>query len=263
MDFQENKQTEVPADNARSSENNNGPSCPDGQSYGNHNGSPYQNGQPYGNHNGSPYQNGQPYQNRPPYGNGAPYPAPQQPYGNHANMPGQNNGPYRGNTPYGNQYPNRNGQQGGGDPDTNNYDLNHFYQNNRYNNNYPYYDRNSYRIPVAEPGSSLAKAAMICGILSIIFCLTFTVYPAFVLGSVAIILALLSKGRRSSLFTNARTGIICATIGLIFNAILVTSSVAYVFTNPEQMEKFNEQWEQIYGVPFDDMMDDIMENNGY
>lgn len=304
MDFQENRQTEVPADNAQPAENNNGPSYPNGrpqessngfpysngqpqessngspyqngqpyensngspyqgQPYENSNGSPYQNGRPYGNGSGSPYQNGQPYQGRPPYGNGTPYPAPQQPYGNNANAPGQNNNPYQSNTPYGNQYPNGNCYQGGYTPNANNYNPNRYNQNNGYNNNHPYYNRNTYRLPVAEPGSSLANAAMICGILSIVFCFTFTVYPAFMLGSISIILALLSKGRRSNLFSKARTGIICATIGLILNTVIITSSVMYVFTNPEQMEKFNEQWEQIYGESFDDMMDDIMGNHDH
>lgn len=274
MDFQENRQTEVSTDNAQSVENvenNNTPSGQNGQPYENSSLSPCQSGQSYGNNSGSPAQNGQPcnngsgtpYQGRPPYGNGTPYPAPQQPYGNndHANVSGPNGNPYRNNMPYGNQYPNGNGYH----PNANNYNPNSYNPNsynpnNGYHNQYPYYGRNAYQIPVAEPGSNLAKAAMICGILSIIFCLTFTVYPAFVLGSVAVILALLSKGRRNKLFSQARTGIICAVIGLVMNAVILTSSLAYVFTNPEGREEFNRQWERIYGEPFDDMMKDMLEN---
>lgn len=245
MDFQENRQTEVSTDNAQSVENVENNNTPSGQ-----------NGQPCNNGSGTPYQG------RPPYGNGTPYPAPQQPYGNndHANVPGPNGNPYRNNMPYGNQYPNGNGYQNGYHPNANNYNPNSYNPNNGYHNQYPYYGRNAYQIPVAEPGSNLAKAAMICGILSIIFCLTFTVYPAFVLGSVAVILALLSKGRRNKLFSQARTGIICAVIGLVMNAVILTSSLAYVFTNPEGREEFNRQWERIYGEPFDDMMKDMLEN---
>ena len=297
MDFQENRQTEVSTDNAQSVENNSAPSgqnelpyennsgspyqngqpyesnssspYQNGQPYESNNGSPYQNGQPYGSNNGSPYQNGQPYgngsgapyQSMPPYGNGTPYPAPQQPYGNNANATGQNRNPYRNNTPYGNQYPNGNGYQGSYHPNTNNYNPNNYNPNSGYNNQYPYYGRNAYQIPTAEPGSNLAKAAMICGILSIIFCLTFTIYPAFVLGSIAVILALLSKGRRNKLFSQARTGIICAVIGLVMNAIILTSSLVYVFTNPEGRAEFNRQWERIYGESFDEMMGNSIENN--
>ena len=94
MDFQENRQTEVSTDNAQSVENVENNNTPSGQ-----------NGQPCNNGSGTPYQG------RPPYGNGTPYPAPQQPYGNndHANVPGPNGNPYRNNMPYGNQYPNGNG----------------------------------------------------------------------------------------------------------------------------------------------------------
>lgn len=270
MDFQENRQTEVSTDNAQSVENNNAPSEQNRQPYDNGSGSSYQNGQPGANNSGSSYQNGQPYgngsgapyQGRPPYGNGTPYPAPQQPYGNNsnANTPGQNGNPYRNNTPYGNQYPSGNGYPNGYRPNTDNYNPNRYNPNNGYNNQYPYYSRNAYQIPAAEPGSSLAKAAMICGILSIIFCFTFTVYPAFVLGSVSVILALLSKGRRNKLFSQAKTGIICAVIGLVMNAVILTSSITYVFTNPEGREEFNRQWERIYGESFDDMMKDMMGN---
>ena len=258
--------------NGQPYENNNGSTYQNRQPYGNNSGSPYQDGQPYGNNNGTPYQstqpygsNGAPYQSMPPYGNGTPYPAPQQPYENNknANVPAQNGNSYRNNTPYGNQYPNANGYQGSYHSNTNNYNSNNYNPNNGYNNQYPYYGRNAYQIPAAEPGSNLAKAAMICGILSIIFCFTFTVYPAFVLGSVAVILALLPKGRRNKLFSQARTGIICAAIGLIINAIILASSLVYVFTNPEGREEFNRQWERIYGEPFDDMMEDRMENNDY
>lgn len=270
MDFQENRQTEVSTDNAQSVENNNAPSEQNRQPYDNGSGSSYQNGQPGDNNSGSSYQNGPPYGNgsgapyhgRPPYGNGTPYPAPQQPYGNNsnANTPGQNGNPYRNNTPYGNQYPSGNGYPNGYRPNADNYNPNRYNPNNGYNNQYPYYSRNAYQIPAAEPGSSLAKAAMICGILSIIFCFTFTVYPAFVLGSVSVILALLSKGRRNKLFSQAKTGIICAVIGLVMNAVILTSSITYVFTNPEGREEFNRQWERIYGESFDDMMKDMMGN---
>ncbi|MCM1174387.1 MAG: hypothetical protein NC341_04975 [Blautia sp.] len=308
MDFQENRQTEipaqeqavnqdaapvsqqasneVPADNAQSAENRNGPSYQNGQPQEAGSGPSYPNGQPSGNNNSSPYPGGQPYQNRPPYGNGTPYPAPQQPCGSQAGAPNQNHNACRSNTPYGNQYPNGsnypngnqypngsnypNGNQypnGNSYPNQNGYpggyNPNGYRPNNGYNNNYPYYNRNSYQIPAAEPGSSLANAAMICGILSMVSCLTFTVYPAFMLGSVAIILALLSRGRRSSLFSKAKTGIICAAVGLVLNAVILTSSITYVFTNPEGRAEFNRTWEKIYGMPFDDMIDDMMENNSF
>ncbi len=218
-----------------------------------------QNGRPYTDSTGSSQPGGQPYQGRPPYGNGTPYPSAQQPYGSSQSAPPANGSPGQNRTPYGNSTP------GGYGP------------NNRYNpyssdrggiqNGYPvnqhYYHPDMYRVPRQEPGGSLANAAMILGILAGIFGLIFPIYPAFALGSTAIVLALLSKGRRPGLLPKARTGIICATAGLILNIIVTAVTVVPVMTDPDLRKDFERQWEEIYGVPFDEMMDDIMENNGY
>lgn len=209
-----------------------------------------QNQVPYGNQPESQGQNQVPYNNQPgpqnqnqvPYGN---QPGPQNqnqiPYGNQ--MPPQNRNPYYGNNqPYQNPYGN----------------------NGNYGNGYPQFPDNGYRQTVypvrpAEPGSSLANAAMILGIITLICCFTFTVYPAFILGSIAILLALLSKGRRPALFPKARTGIICATIGLVLNTLLLTSAVVMVFTNSEFKQEVNEIMETQYGMSFDEMINEITE----
>lgn len=194
------------------------------QATGSYNQQPAQGQPPYG------YDRQTPYQNRLPYGNNNGY---QNPYQNAY----QGSNPQQGNTPYGS--PNQN------------------------DNGYPYYNRGAYQLPPKEPGSGFAGAAMILGILSIVFCLTFTVYPAFILGSIAIVLALLSKGSRSTLLDKARTGIICGTIGLITNTILVTSVVVMLFTNPELRDEVNKTFERQYGVTFDEMMDEILEESGF
>lgn len=135
------------------------------------------------------------------------------------------------------------------------------YNHNPYNNNYPYYNRGNYQLPFAEPGSSLAKAAMIVGIIAIVSCFTFTVYPPFILGSIAIVLALLSKGRRTKLFSNAKTGIICAVSGIALNTIIVASIVYLIFTNPYVREMVNQEYERQFGTTFDEMIEEIMEGN--
>lgn len=132
------------------------------------------------------------------------------------------------------------------------------YNHNPYDNNaYPYYSRDVYRLPVAEPGSSLAKAAMVLGIIAIASCFTFTVYPPFILGSIAIVLALLSKGRRPKLFSNAKTGIICAVSGIVINTMIIVFIIFLLFTSPHLRDIFEEQ----YGITFDEMMEEIIEGN--
>ena len=214
---------------------------PQGQNqvpYGNQPGPQNQNQVPYGNQSGPQNQNQVPYGNQP-----GPQNQNQIPYGNQ--MPPQNQNPYYGNnqpyqSPYGNNW--------------------------NYGNGYPQFPDNGYRqivYPVrpAEPGSSLANAAMILGIIALICCFTFTVYPAFILGSIAILLALLSKGRRPVLFPKARTGIICATIGLVLNTLLTTSAIVMVFTSDELRQEMNEIMESQYGMSFDEMIDEIIEGS--
>lgn len=146
-------------------------------------------------------------------------------------------------------------------PNSNNYNSN----NNNYNpnNNYPYYDRSAYQRPLAEPGSSFASASMVLGIISIISSFTFTVYPAFVLGSIAIVLALLSKGRRPKLLGKAAAGVICATFGLVINTVIVTACMVLLFTDPDVKEQVNKTFEKQYGMTFDEMWDEIMEDNEF
>lgn len=191
-----------------------------------------------------------PYQAQQPYGNSAqsPYQA-QQPYGNSAQSPYQFQQPY-GNNPQGANTGYNNNSYG-----NNGYN----YYNNGYN---PYYGRYAYPVNVTEPGSKLASAAMVLGIISLISCFTFTIYPAFITGSIAIVLALLSKGRRPKLFGKARTGIICAIAGLITNTVLITGCIVMIFTNDDIRAQVNQTFEEQYGQTFDEMLEEILENSG-
>lgn len=200
--------------------------------YGNSAQSPYQVQPPYGNNPQSQYQVQQPYANN----NGNPY------YGN----PAQTGNSVQGaNTGYNNNSYGNNGYN---------------YNNNDYN---PYYGRYAYPVNVTEPGSKLASAAMVLGIISLISCFTFTIYPAFITGSIAIVLALLSKGRRPKLFGKARTGIICAVAGLITNTVLITGCIVLIFTNDDIRAQVNQTFEEQYGQTFDEMLEEILEDSGY
>lgn len=124
----------------------------------------------------------------------------------------------------------------------------------------PYANRRPYQAPQTEPGHSLFTAAFVLGILALVFCFTFTIYPAYICGSIAIILALLSKGQKVRMHSKASTGIVCAVAALILNTCIVTYSMTTVFTNPDVYEEFNETCEEIYGISFDDMIDEIIQN---
>lgn len=175
-----------------------------------------------------------------------------------------NNNPYNHN-PYQNQNngQNPNVNNGYGYPNNNGYNNNYNNgYNNGYNNNNPYYNRNVYQMPQTEPGNGLFTAAFILGIVALVFCFTFTVYPAYIFGSIAIVLALLSKGKNAKMHSKASVGIICAIAALVLNTCIVTYSMTTIFTNPEVYEEFNDTCEEIYGMSFDEMIEEIMEESG-
>lgn len=239
--------------------------------------SPYQVQQPYGNSAQSPYQVQQSYGNdgRYPNQNGS---APTYPNGNpYAN---NNGNPYYGNPVQGgnlaqgaNAGQNNNSYGNGGynNYTNNNYNYNNNYNNNGYNNGYNYnnngynpnYGRYAYPVNVSEPGSKLANAAMILGIISIVSFFSFIVYPAFITGSIAIVLALLSKGRQQKMLSKARTGIICAVIGLVSNALLITGSIVLYYTNDDVRAQVNQMYEDQYGQTLDEMIEEMLEDGGY
>ena len=59
------------------------------------------------------------------------------------------------------------------------------------------------------PGKSLATASMILGIISILSTILMTLYIPMILGSIAIVLAILSKGSKNNMPGQATAGIVC------------------------------------------------------
>lgn len=139
------------------------------------------------------------------------------------------------------------------------------YDNNPYNNN-PYNSNNSYNMQsphrpnTVASGDRLASAAMVMGILALSTFVSMTIYPPFIFGAVGIVLALLSKGRSPRLHVKAKAGIICATIGLIANCALCTTSLYMLYTKPEIMEQVNDIFEKQYGMSYDEMLEMILDN---
>ena len=132
------------------------------------------------------------------------------------------------------------------------------------NNNYPYIQKpNSEWNPSNEnlTGKPLpnpfARTAKILGTIALISVFTFTVYPAMILGALAIILALLSKGTEKSMHDNAKIGVITGIIALVMNVFIISSSFYMIFTQPKLRQQFNEMYESIYGESFDDTLDSI------
>lgn len=107
--------------------------------------------------------------------------------------------------------------------------------------------------PVSPGGRSLATASFVLGILSLITCLLFTVYLPFILGSIAILLALLSKGQSPRLAGRAKIGICLGLLGILLNIALITW-ILFLYGDLI-LETANEIYRnltlEMYGVPQD------------
>ena len=106
--------------------------------------------------------------------------------------------------------------------------------------------------PKEEPANKLAQASTVFGVISIVLLFTFTIYPAIVFGSMAIILALLSRGASFQLHSKAKNGIITASIAIGGNIVLVAVCCILIFATPDFFES-------IYGMSYQEMMEG-MEN---
>lgn len=150
-----------------------------------------------------------------------------------------------GNNPYNNNAPHNNDPYAGGP----------------YNGN-PYQNSNFRRCPGGASGERLASAAMVMGILALATFVSMTIYPPFIFGSIAIVLALLSKGRAPRMLSKAKAGIICAAIGLTANCALCGTSLYMLYTNPEILEQVNDIFEDQYGMSYEDMLETILKDSG-
>lgn len=121
----------------------------------------------------------------------------------------------------------------------------------------PYTNR-SYPPPSTPGGDTLATAAMILGVLAIIMCASFTLYPTFILGSIGIVLALLSRGKALRSAAKAKIGLICATVGIVFNCLLIAATFQAMRTNPQILEKANELIKEQYGMTYEEMINAIL-----
>lgn len=97
------------------------------------------------------------------------------------------------------------------------------------------------------------------GIFSI-FCAVFSIFAgAFICGGLAIILAILSKGTDSKMEKNAKLGFVTGIIGVTMQVSVLAVSVYNIIYVPEYREQFNSLYEEIYGIPMDDSVNDILD----
>lgn len=96
----------------------------------------------------------------------------------------------------------------------------------------------------ASPGLSMATAAMFLGLAAMVT--TMTVFLPLLLGGLAIILALLSKGYGKKMIIQAKVGMICGIFGLVVVGVIIFSVLATMISNPDLLIQIGQQYDAIY-----------------
>ena len=111
-----------------------------------------------------------------------------------------------------------------------------------------------------DPAQGLITASLILGVISIITTVMMTVYLPLIFGGIAIILAILSRGADGKLPKLSRTGVILAVIGILLDIAIICGSFYALFHNSVLRAQVNQAVEEIYGISFDDMLNDFSKN---
>lgn len=115
-------------------------------------------------------------------------------------------------------------------------------------------------------GNSFSKYARTLGMLGLFSSFLSFFWFAFLFGSLAIILAVLSKGREKKLCKNAKIGMLSGISALVIQFSLIAFTLYSIIYIPEFREQFQstfyEMYQQMYGVPFQESFPDFFNQTG-
>ncbi len=123
--------------------------------------------------------------------------------------------------------------------------------NNYYYNNYNYNRAHN----DLDQHVRLAGTALVLGLISIPLC--FFLNIGVIVGGVAIVLAILSKGTLERLLPQAKKAILYGTLGIVIGYGVFAYDLYAVLTNPQAREQLNIMSEQMNGISFDDMLKEL------
>lgn len=124
-------------------------------------------------------------------------------------------------------------------------DNQYFYNNYNYNRAHNELDKHV----------NLATLSLVLGLISIPFC--FFMYTGIILGGIAIVMAILSKGTAKKLLPQAKKGIFYGSIGVVLGYAVLISSIHNLVTDPTYRQQLNQFSEQYYGESMDDMLKEL------
>ena len=120
-----------------------------------------------------------------------------------------------------------------------------------------YYNNYNYNMAHNQLDShvNMATVALVTGLIAIP--LSFVMNIGVVLGGVAVVLAILSRGSQKKFLPQAKRGIIYGTIGIVLGYVVFVSSLHTVLTDPAYRQQLNQMSEQMNGQTFDELLQEL------
>lgn len=113
---------------------------------------------------------------------------------------------------------------------------------------------------IEDAADKMAHTALILAALSLLGCVILPIISPMILGTLAIVFAILSKGPKRTLSATARNAIICSVVALVINLF---ASAYYINSALDMLKdesfrtELNQMYESLYGESFDEMLEDI------
>ena len=111
----------------------------------------------------------------------------------------------------------------------------------------------------SQPANGFIRASLILGICALLSVFTMTVIPPMVLGSLSIILGLLSRGDTRFPHNHALIGMILSCSAFVINIAICAFAFYYVLNNAEMMdlylETLDQTYEQMMGFSFTELLE--------
>lgn len=118
----------------------------------------------------------------------------------------------------------------------------------------------SFRYAGESPHNRLARTSMTLAVLAAFSTLSFPIVFPFILASVALVMAELSKGGSEILIPRGRVASRIAVIVIAVNFFLLVISAVYfirVLHDPELQKQFADLLYRTYGITFEELMDQL------
>lgn len=116
------------------------------------------------------------------------------------------------------------------------------------------------RTPVI-PANAFAKASLTIGGIALVSVFTFTIFPAIILGSLSLILALLSRGAELTFHKTAKNGILMSVLAMVVNVVLVGGTCFLILGDTPYHDQINETYEEMFGMSYDELLEGVMDGS--